>query len=116
MFRHVWGKRRIQMEEHMRLGDSQPEGFEALAGAEVFNHGHLPAAAAYCRRLGLVELVDRLAPSKMELRPGLVVQAMVLDTLSGRSPLYRLEHFLEEKDIEPLLGEDTTSQSRPPAK
>jgi len=41
---------------------------------------------------------------------------MVLDTLSGRSPLYRLEHFLEEKDIEPLLGEDTTSQSRPPAK
>ncbi len=29
---------------------------------------------------------------------------MVLDTLSGRSPLYRLEEFLAEQDIELLLG------------
>lgn len=80
-------------------------GFEALAGADIFVHGHLAAAAAYCRRLGLVELVDRMVPSQMELRPGLVVQAMVLDTLSGRSPLYRLEAFMAEQDVELLLGE-----------
>ena len=90
----------------MRLGDSLPKDFEALAGAEVFNHGHLPAAAAYCHSLGLVELVDRLVPSKMDLRPGLVVQGMVLDTLSGRSPPYHLEYFFKEKDIQLLLGED----------
>jgi hypothetical protein len=68
--------------------------FEALANADIFNHGYLPIAAAYCRRLGLVELVDRMVETQMEVRPGLVVQAMVLDVLSGRTPLYRLEHFL----------------------
>jgi hypothetical protein len=42
----------------------------------------------------------------MELNPGLAVLAMVLDTLSGRSPLYRLSEFFEEKDTEILLGAD----------
>jgi len=41
----------------------------------------------------------------MELRPGLSVQAMVLDTLSGRTPLYRLERFMAAQDREILLGE-----------
>lgn len=40
----------------------------------------------------------------MNTEPGIVVLAMVLDTLSGRSPLYRLSDFLEEKDTELLLG------------
>jgi hypothetical protein len=31
---------------------------------------------------------------------------MVLDTLSGRTPLYRLEEFFFEKDIELLIGTD----------
>jgi transposase len=44
--------------------------------------------------------------SQMELNPGLAVLAMVLDTLSGRSPLYRLSEFFEEKDTEMLLGAD----------
>ena len=30
---------------------------------------------------------------------------MVLDTLSGRTPLYRLERFFQEKDTELLLGQ-----------
>lgn len=76
-----------------------------MEGVSVSHHGHLPAAAAYCRSLGLVELVNDLVPSRMELRPGLAVQAMVLDTLSGRSPLYHLEEFLAGQDIELLLGE-----------
>lgn len=76
----------------MRI-DSPPAGFEALEGMETFNYGHLPAVAAYCRRLGLVELVNEMVPSEMALRPGIVVQAMVLDTLSGRSPLYRIKDF-----------------------
>ena len=79
--------------------------FQGLANAQIFNHGYLPIAAAYCRRLGLVELVDRMVETQMEVRPGLVVQAMVLDVLSGRTPLYRLEHFLAGQDVELLLGE-----------
>ena len=71
----------------MKVCDTH-KAFETLAGADVFTHGHLPVAAAYCRCLGLVELVNRLVPSKIELKPWLVVQAMVLNTLSGRTPLF----------------------------
>lgn len=89
----------------MQIGDSLPPGLAALSEGEVFTHGFLPIAAAYCRRLGLVELVDRMVPTQMDLRPGLVVQAMVLDVLSGRTPLNRVEHFLATQDVELLLGE-----------
>jgi transposase len=80
---------------------------EMLKGADFFSHGFLPAAAAYCRRLSLVELVDRMVPTQMELRPGLAVQAMVLDVLQGRNPLYRVEHSMArtDMDMELLLGE-----------
>jgi len=65
----------------------------------------LPIVKEYARRINLVETINSLVGSEMELKPGIVVLAMVLDTLSGRSPLYRLSHFLEEKDTELLLGE-----------
>jgi len=42
----------------------------------------------------------------MEVSPGVIVQGMVLDTLSGRSPLYRLVDFFQNQDIELLLGKD----------
>jgi len=86
--------------------ESPPAGLEALEGAEIFNYGHLPSAAAYCRRLGVVGVVNKMVSSQMDLQPGIVVQAMVLDTLSGRSPLYRLKDFLAERDVELLVGED----------
>lgn len=86
--------------------ETPPAGLEALEGAEIFNYGHLPIAAAYCRRLGVVEMVNDIVSSQMDVQPGVVVQTMVLDTLSGRSPLYRLKDFLANRDVELLLGED----------
>lgn len=86
--------------------ESPPAGLEALEGAEIFNYGHLPSAAAYCRRLGVVDVVNDIVASQMDLQPGVVVQAMVLDTLSGRSPLYRLKEFLTGRDVGLLVGED----------
>jgi transposase len=77
-----------------------------LVGAETYTHGYLPIVAAYCRSLGLAELIDEMVPSEMELKPGLLVTAMVLDTLSGRSPIYRLREFIESEDTELLLGEN----------
>lgn len=44
---------------------------------------HLPIVKQYAKRLHLVETIDRIVDSKMELSPGLAVLAMVLDTLSG---------------------------------
>ncbi len=89
----------------MRI-ESPPMEFASLEGAEICNYGHLPAAAAYCRRLELVDIVNAMVPSQMDLSPGVVVQAMVLDTLSGRSPLYRIKDFLSGQDVELLVGED----------
>jgi len=84
---------------------------DALEGADIFNYGHLPAAAAYCRRLGLVEMVNSIVSSQMNIQPGVVVQAMVLDTLSGRSPLYRLNDFMTERDVELLTGDDLPAEA-----
>jgi len=47
----------------------------------------------------------------MELKPGQVVQAMVLDTLSGRNPLYRVKDFMAHQDVELLLGEPIAATS-----
>ena len=88
----------------MKVSNSLPRALHAIKDAEIHTLGHLPVAAAYCRRLGLIELVNRMVPSQMELQPGLVVQAMVLDTLSGRSPLYRIKDFMAGQDVELLLG------------
>lgn len=78
----------------------------SLKDVEVYQHGHLPLAAAYCRQLQLAETINALVPSEMQLSPGLAVTAMVLDVLSGRSPLYHVKDFLAGQDRELLLGED----------
>ena len=73
-------------------------------GIETYSVKHLPIVKDYADRLGLVELVNHLVPSEMNLEPGVYFLGMVLDTLSGRNPLYRLEEFFEEQDTELLLG------------
>lgn len=78
----------------------------SLKDVAVYQHGHLPLAAAYCRQLQLAETINALVPSEMQLSPGLAVTAMVLDVLSGRSPLYHVKDFLAGQDRELLLGED----------
>ena len=78
----------------------------SLKDIDVYQHGHLPLAAAYCRQLQLAETINTLVPSEMQLSPGLAVTAMVLDVLSGRSPLYHVKDFLAGQDRELLLGEE----------
>ena len=65
---------------------------------------HLPIIKAYADRIGLVPTINRLVDSEMDIDPGTVFLGMVLDTLSGRSPLYRLDEFFESQDTELLLG------------
>ena len=47
----------------------------------------------------------------MEVDPSTVVVAMLLDTLGGRSPLYRLADTFEEKDLGLLLGSSIPASS-----
>ena len=74
-----------------------------IAVAQV---NHLPIVADFARRLGLVEIVNRLVPVDMEVEPGVIVLGMVLDTLSGRSPLYHLESAFSDCDRAVLFGKD----------
>src|SRR5712691_6810273 len=71
---------------------------------EVYPVHHLPIIKAYADRLGFVSSINHLVPTEMGVDVGTVVLGLVLDTLSGRSPLYRLEAFFAHQDTELLLG------------
>ena len=71
---------------------------------EVYPVHHLPILKAYADQLGLIGLINHDVPTEMDVDAGTVVLGRVLDTLSGRSPLYRLEEFFAHQDTELLLG------------
>jgi transposase len=66
---------------------------------------HLLIVKAFADDLDLVGTVNRLVPTQMDVKPGIIVLGLVLDTLTGRSPLYRLTDFFVDRDTEILLGE-----------
>jgi transposase len=70
----------------------------------------LPIVSAYARTLGMVEEVDRLCGSKRGISDGQIVLALVLDALSGRSPLFRLPQAFAKLDTELLLGEAISAE------
>jgi transposase len=78
---------------------------------EVFAVKHLPIVRAYVEKLGMVELLNDLVESEMNVGPGLMFLGMLLDTLSGRSPLYRVEEFFGNQDTELLLGQPIDAKS-----
>jgi hypothetical protein len=74
-------------------------------GACVTDAKFLPIIAAYVNKLSIVETVNRMCPTEAcDVSTGHMAAAMILDTLSGRSPLYLLERAFEHLDIELLLG------------
>jgi transposase len=77
---------------------------DILPAIEVYPVHHLPIIKAYADQLGLVSLINHYVPTEMEVDAGTVVLGLVLDTLSGRSPLYRLEEFFAHQDTALLLG------------
>lgn len=86
-----------------------PKIEKILENMKISRVNHLPIVAAFCRRIGLVETINRFVPSQMEVDVGTIIQAMILDTLSGRSPLYRLADFFKHQDTELLLGRPLSS-------
>ena len=82
-----------------------------LPKIEVYQVQHLPIVKAYADKIGLVEVINQLVPTEMAVDPGTIVLGMILDTLSGRSPLYRLEEFFAHQDTELLLGKAITPET-----
>jgi transposase len=71
---------------------------------EAYPVQHLPLVKAYADKISLVEVINQVVPTEMAIDPGTIVLGMILDTLSGRSPLYRLEEFFAHHDTALLLG------------
>ncbi|WP_299983709.1 IS1634 family transposase [Desulfobacula sp.] len=69
-----------------------------------FTVQHLPIVTAYAQKIGVVEIINTLVPTQMEIDAGTIILGMVLDTLTGRNPLYRLNKYFEHQDTQLLLG------------
>src|SRR5512145_1597207 len=79
-----------------------------LPPIEVYQVQHLPIVKAYADKIGLVEVINEVVPTEMAIDPGTIVLGMILDTLSGRSPLYRLAEFFACQDTALLVGKAIT--------
>ena len=66
----------------------------------------LPIVAHFLQKLGVTSLIDKQVDSPQNIRSGQVVAGMVMDTLAGRSPLYKLQEFFIGQDTELLFGKD----------
>jgi hypothetical protein len=78
----------VYLEEVTSKHYIQGEGMRGIPHEiEVYQIHHLPLKPAYADKIGLVEVINQLVPTEMEVDPGTVVLGMVWDTLSGRSPL-----------------------------
>ena len=73
--------------------------------------GHIPAIAQMCHRLGLIDLINESIPCNTDIDIGTLVTGMICDTLSGRSPLYKVEEFIAQQDTELLFGTHVNSHS-----
>ena len=82
-----------------------------LRESEASQVHHLPIVKAYADKIGLVEVINQLVPTEMAVDPGTIGLGLALDTLSGRSPLYRLEEFFAQHDTELLLGKTRPVQA-----
>ena len=78
-----------------------PEGYENI---ETYDVRHLPIIAAFCDKMGLCAIVNKALDSQMEVSPGNIVKGLILNTLSGRDPLYRIEEYFSHQDTELLVG------------
>jgi transposase len=77
-------------------------GRESIRASDV---RFLPIVSAYARTLGVVEEIDRLCGHERGISPGRIVLALMVDALSGRTPLFRLPQAFAKMDTELLLGE-----------
>ena len=71
---------------------------------QSFRVDRLPIVSAFCHKIGISQSINSSINSAADIDAGTVVIAMILDTLSGRTPLYRFYEFFKRQDSELLLG------------
>ena len=51
---------------------------DLLNQMKISRPDHLPVVAAFCRRINLINIIDRIVPNEMKVSVGTIVQGMVL--------------------------------------
>ena len=81
---------------------------ENLPDIDGFTVQHLPIVTAYAQKIGVVEIINTLVLTQMEIDAGTVILGMVLDTLTGRNHFLRvrtsLKRILEKIRIRIKMG------------
>lgn len=75
--------------------------------------GALPLLQHISTAIGLVETIDQLVPwdpVRCRLSPGRRIEALVLNILAGRTPLYRVGEFYEDTATELVFGPGITAE------
>ena len=75
-----------------------------LPPMEAYHVHHLPIVQASADKIGFVQALKQVVPTEMAIDPGTMVLGMSLDTLSGRSPLSRVEEVFAHAETALLLG------------
>lgn len=85
-----------------------PQGYRDIESYDV-RHG--PVINSFCDKIGLPTIVNKALDCNMEIDCGKVVKGLILNTLSGRDPLYRVEEYFSHQDTELLLGKGMDSSA-----
>ncbi len=76
--------------------------------------GPAPVISNLCRQLKIRETINQIVawdPKQCLLDPGLLVVALIINLLCRRNPLYLVEEFYQEQDVELLFGPGIAAES-----
>lgn len=76
---------------------------------KILSAGAAPLVAAFCREIKLRDIIDEMVtwdPKQCRLSPGTLLEALVINILVARKPLYRVEEFYSEMNLNVIFGED----------
>lgn len=74
---------------------------------KTYRSGATGLILSLCNEIKLVEHINHAVtwdPTQWKVSPGEHILALVINTLCGRVPLYRVHEFYEEQDVEGLFG------------
>jgi transposase len=81
---------------------------------KILSAGAAPLVAAFCREIKLRDTIDEMVtwdPKQCRLSPGTLIEALVINVLVARKPLYRVEEFYSEMNLNVIFGEEITADA-----
>lgn len=68
-----------------------------VSGFRIFNPGAAPLIASLCRICQVQQTIDQMVQWRetARLSPGQTAEAMIINILCGRRPLWKMEQFFE---------------------